>query len=116
MKRCSQCDFIYEDHQHVCDMDGHELVYEPTLHGLQVNEPNKPPTHLPLAGVKRQALAAAIAVLIATILSVGYAGFTRENAPQSTKAPSTDVIPAAQPAPDKRFQRQPQVPRRLQTT
>jgi hypothetical protein len=31
MKLCSQCQFIYEDEQELCDMDGAELVYEPTL-------------------------------------------------------------------------------------
>ena len=31
MKLCSQCEFIYEDDQEHCDMDGAELVYEPTL-------------------------------------------------------------------------------------
>jgi len=31
MKLCSQCEFIYEDEQERCDMDGAELVYEPTL-------------------------------------------------------------------------------------
>ena len=33
MKLCSQCQFIYEDEQERCDMDGAELVYEPTLEG-----------------------------------------------------------------------------------
>jgi type II secretory pathway pseudopilin PulG len=33
MKLCSQCEFIYEDDQERCDMDGAELVYEPTLEG-----------------------------------------------------------------------------------
>jgi hypothetical protein len=31
MKLCPKCDFIYEDDQGFCDMDGKELVYEPTL-------------------------------------------------------------------------------------
>lgn len=31
MKLCSQCEFIYEDDQELCDMDGAELVHEPTL-------------------------------------------------------------------------------------
>ncbi|HKP46575.1 MAG TPA: hypothetical protein VJT50_08240 [Pyrinomonadaceae bacterium] len=31
MQVCSQCQFIYEDDQERCDMDGAELVYEPTL-------------------------------------------------------------------------------------
>ena len=29
MKHCPQCDFIYEDDQIVCDMDGKELVLDP---------------------------------------------------------------------------------------
>ena len=31
MKLCSQCQFIYEDEQERCDMDGAQLIYEPTL-------------------------------------------------------------------------------------
>lgn len=30
MKRCPQCDFIYENEQGLCDMDGRELVYDET--------------------------------------------------------------------------------------
>jgi hypothetical protein len=29
MKRCPQCEFIYEDDQRLCDMDGRDLVYDP---------------------------------------------------------------------------------------
>lgn len=100
MKRCSQCDFIYEDDQHLCDMDGHELVYEPTLQSLQVSAAPKAPTKAAMSGARRQGLAAGVAVLIAIVLSVGYSGFTRESAPQHTKAPSTEVIPAPHPEPD----------------
>src|SRR6267142_1374798 len=28
MKLCPQCEFIYEDDQTLCDMDGRELVYD----------------------------------------------------------------------------------------
>ena len=28
MKRCPQCEFVYEDEQTVCDMDGSELLHE----------------------------------------------------------------------------------------
>jgi type IV secretory pathway VirB10-like protein len=100
MKRCSQCDFIYEDDQHLCDMDGHELVYEPTLHGFQSETATKPVTRSASSGARRQALAAGVALLIAIVLSVGYSGFTREYAPQNTKAPSTNVVSAPQPEPD----------------
>ena len=30
MKLCPQCDFIYENDQSLCDMDGADLVYDPT--------------------------------------------------------------------------------------
>ena len=97
MKRCSQCDFIYEDDQHACDMDGHELVYEPTLqHPLSAAKTTTETAALPSSSrVRHQALAAAVAVLIAILLSVGYSGFTREYAPQ-TKAPSTGFIRPSQ--------------------
>lgn len=104
MKRCSECDFIYEDDQHVCDMDGHELIYEPTLQPLQIRAANlatEPSTRSVKSGARRQALAAAVAVLIATVLSVGYSGFTNEYAPQNTKAPSTNIIGTPQFVPDR---------------
>ena len=103
MKRCSQCEFIYEDDQHLCDMDGHELVYEPTIQHAQVSaakaatEPSARPYN---SRVRHQALAAAVAVFIAIILSVGYSGFTREYAPQNTKAPSANIIRPPQSAPE----------------
>jgi hypothetical protein len=31
MKLCPQCEFIYEDDQNLCDMDGEALVYDPRL-------------------------------------------------------------------------------------
>ena len=38
MKRCPQCEFIYEDDQSLCDMDGVLLVFDsrtlPNLHAL----------------------------------------------------------------------------------
>jgi hypothetical protein len=103
MKRCSQCDFIYEDDQHLCDMDGHELVYEPTLQSLQII-PATAAIKLPARPVKsrgrRLAFVAAAAVLIGTVLSVGYSGFTSEYAPQNTKAPATNFIRPPQSVPD----------------
>lgn len=104
MKRCSQCDFIYEDDQHLCDMDGHELVDEPTLqhpHISAAKSATEPAIRPENSRVRHQALAAAVAVLIATILSVAYSGFTREYAPPNTKAPTTNFNPAPQPAPDR---------------
>jgi hypothetical protein len=103
MQRCSQCDFIYEDDQHLCDMDGQELVYEPTLQSLQIGAAKVATTACTppqTSGARRQALAAGVALLIAIVLSLGYFGFTTEYAPQHTKAPATNVNPEPQPAPD----------------
>ena len=95
MKRCSKCDFIYEDDQNLCDMDGRELVYEPTLQALQVKASTKPPAP-PVKSHKQFAIAAAAAVFMAVVFLVGHSGFTREYAPQNTKGPSTNVIRAPQ--------------------
>lgn len=34
MKLCPQCEFIYEDEQKFCDMDGQELVHDPKPHAF----------------------------------------------------------------------------------
>jgi hypothetical protein len=46
MKLCSQCEFIYEDAQERCDMDGAELVYEPTLERAFPNDALKAKSEL----------------------------------------------------------------------
>jgi hypothetical protein len=101
MKRCSQCDFIYEDDQHLCDMDGQELVYEPTLQALQLyaTEASTPLDRPALSRVKRLALLSTTSVLIATVLSVGYSGFTNDYVPQNAISPSANVIQAPQALP-----------------
>jgi hypothetical protein len=96
MKRCSECDFIYEDDQNLCDMDGNQLVYEPTLHSLPVNATTTRPAK---SRTRRLVFGIAAAVLVGALLSVGYSGLTREYAPQTTKAPPTNVIRAPQSPP-----------------
>ncbi|MCM3873122.1 MAG: hypothetical protein ND895_20765 [Pyrinomonadaceae bacterium] len=91
MKRCLECEFIYEDDQSLCDMDGHELVSDPTLQSFQVNT-SSTNSHPAKVRARRLALAGVIAALIGTLLSVGYSGLTSEYVPQTTKAPSTSVI------------------------
>ncbi len=39
MKLCPQCEFIYEDDQTLCDMDGKELVYDPRALAFAGNVP-----------------------------------------------------------------------------
>ncbi|MCM3902966.1 MAG: hypothetical protein ND866_14765 [Pyrinomonadaceae bacterium] len=101
MKRCSQCDFIYEDDQQLCDMDGQELVYEPTLQSFQIKAATKPSTPSAKLRGRRLVLLAATAVLIGTVLCVGYSGFTSENVPQNSKGASTNVIRVPQSKPNR---------------
>jgi len=69
MKRCPKCEFIYEDDQSLCDMDGALLVLDsrtlPNLHALQTVEA-KPAT-------KRNRTVPAFATLIlALVLGLVY--------------------------------------------
>lgn len=50
MKLCSQCEFIYEDDQEHCDMDGAQLVYEPTLEHVFPNNALQARTELERSG------------------------------------------------------------------
>lgn len=68
MKKCPQCEFIYEDDQTLCDMDGALLVYDsrtlPNLHAL---------TTLPEKTQRRNRAVPAFATLIlALVLGLVY--------------------------------------------
>lgn len=93
MKRCPQCEFIYEDDQGRCDMDGQSLLPDA---GLSVMQPPQP-SQVRLA--KRSSLngivlPAGAGVLLALALFVGY---TVSLSPVETKTESassqTDPVP-----------------------
>ncbi|HKY28816.1 MAG TPA: hypothetical protein VJM12_12830 [Pyrinomonadaceae bacterium] len=87
MKRCSQCEFVYEDEQGVCDMDGSELVYEPTLYP----PPSNATTTSPLKFRSRSFILTAAATLImGSVLAVGFYGVTNRSEP-----PTSAVTPVA---------------------
>jgi hypothetical protein len=100
MKLCPVCDFIYEDDQMVCDMDGKELVADPAS---VVTEQNLSPRQNPgadnppvqLAGNEwRNFVVAAVVVFVLTALVVvAYLARTRQissgRAPEISE-PSTD--------------------------
>jgi hypothetical protein len=69
MKLCPQCDFIYEDDQSVCDMDGNELVFEPTLTALPGTSPFVP-TVLPARVQSRRFQSVAVTAMAAILLAV----------------------------------------------
>lgn len=95
MKRCPQCEFIYEDDQSLCDMDGVLLVFDsrslPNLHALatvEVPVPARPHS-------RHRAFSAMAALALVTVFSTVY--FTS----MQRAAPVITPIPASMPAPFK---------------
>ena len=109
MKRCPQCEFIYEDDQSLCDMDGVLLVFDsrtlPNVHALATVSapvPGKTPRR------NRMVPAFATLLLMLVIGSVYYVSTMRNSAQtefQPASVTSTTVVetpteaPVAVPAP-----------------
>lgn len=104
MKRCPQCEFIYEDDQSLCDMDGVLLVFDsrtlPNVHALAtVSAP------VPGKTQRRSRMVPAFATLIMMLVAASvYYVSTLRNAPQPEFSPasvtstSTAEMPPAVPA------------------
>jgi hypothetical protein len=92
MKRCPQCEFIYEDHQSVCDMDGQDLLHD---HALAVLPPH---TTSAIKSAKRSslngiALPAGAGLLLAVAIFIGY---TASPSSLQTKTEGATAKPATQ--------------------
>ena len=88
MKRCPQCEFIYEDDQGLCDMDGALLVLDsrtlPSLHALATVEAPV----LTRAHWRHRTFPAVAALILATVLSLVY--FVTSQRVNSAVAPAAD--------------------------
>jgi hypothetical protein len=94
MKRCPQCEFIYEDDQSLCDMDGALLVFDartlPNLHALApVEVPLAPRAHW-----RHRTFPAMAALILATVLSLVYFVSTQRTAPVRTSMPAMPLTSA----------------------
>ncbi|HXQ74837.1 MAG TPA: hypothetical protein VN844_30310 [Pyrinomonadaceae bacterium] len=111
MKRCPQCEFIYEDDQSLCDMDGALLVFDsrslPNLHALAPVD--LPVPVAPKAHWRHRTFPAMAALILATVLSLVYFVSTQRgvsptapvNVPSVTLPASNLVAPtAANPTPE----------------
>src|SRR5687767_2117734 len=87
MKRCPLCDFIYEDGQGRCDMDGIELVPDHRTAPLREEASARP------AKLRRRRFASlpVAGVILGMVLFPTYYVFTRRAAPQNTERPSVKV-------------------------
>ena len=95
MKRCPQCEFIYEDDQSLCDMDGVLLV----LDSRTLPNMNALTTVTPKAAPKRNRAVPAFATLIlALVLGMVYFVSMQRRAEQSVSTHAI-VESAASPAP-----------------
>ena len=107
MKRCPKCEFIYEDDQSLCDMDGVLLVLDtrtlPHLHALQTLPAKTTPK-------RNRAVPAFATLVLALVLGmVYYVSTQRTTSPTvdippvtaaSTSNPAPEVIPEVIPTPE----------------
>lgn len=106
MKRCPQCEFIYEDDQSLCDMDGVLLVFDarnlPNLHALAPIATSRAKTQ----SRRNRAVPAFATLILALVLGmVYYVSIHRSTVPDSY-SPSAEAetssaaVPAVNPAPE----------------
>jgi outer membrane biosynthesis protein TonB len=89
MKRCPQCEFIYEDDQSLCDMDGILLVFDsrtlPNHHALA--------TVPPRPSKRNRAVPAFATLILALVLGMVYYVSTRRPAISPAPAMTTAAVP-----------------------
>lgn len=95
MKRCPQCEFIYEDDQSLCDMDGVLLVLDsrtlPNLHALTTVPAKVQPR-------RNRAVPAFATLILVLVLGMVYYVSTRRHTVPAVEAPAS-AIPISDPAP-----------------
>ena len=104
MKRCPECEFIYEDDQSLCDMDGVLLVLDsrtlPPLHALETVPAKTPPK-------RNRAVPAFATIILALVLGMVYYVSTQPKPTQITETPApataataSNPLPAVNPTPE----------------
>lgn len=88
MKRCPECEFIYEDDQSLCDMDGILLVFD----SQKLPKPTK------LWSWRGRIIPALAALVLSTVLALVYYVSTRQTA-KPTYSPAGVTTSLPQPAP-----------------
>ena len=95
MKRCPQCEFIYEDDQSLCDMDGVLLVLDsrtlPNMNALTTVPPKAAPK-------RNRAVPAFATLILALVLGMVYFVSIQRKAAQTASTPAV-VETTSNPAP-----------------
>ena len=104
MKRCPQCEFIYEDDQTRCDMDGITLVFdEPATEAI-----SQTPAASKRSSSRRSLLAICAVILGVLVFAIGYASLERAFSASSepkvvTNGPGTQATAReTEPAPSQK--------------
>jgi len=96
MKKCPKCEFIYEDDQSLCDMDGALLVFDsrtlPNLHALQT-VPAK------ISAKRNRAVPAFATLILAVVLGLVYYVSVQRRATQYDIPPQPTAATMSNPAP-----------------
>jgi hypothetical protein len=101
MRRCPQCDFVYENDQTLCDMDGSELISAPTSSlPLLANAALHPPSRPAKARRKRRALLPLTALICGAVLCSIYFLFTYRAAPRQSYRPAVITTAELSPKPE----------------
>jgi hypothetical protein len=98
MKRCPQCEFIYEDEQSLCDMDGALLVFDArTLPNVALAPVDMPIIEAaPRAHWRHRTFPAVAALILASVFSLVYFVSTQRRVPApAAVSGATIAVPAA---------------------
>jgi len=85
MKRCPQCEFVYEDDQSLCDMDGILLVFDPQ----QLPKPIDTGSKSKRPQWRGRVVPALAALVLATVLYLVYFVSTQQQPVRQTYSPAT---------------------------
>lgn len=97
MKRCPQCEFIYEDDQSLCDMDGVLLVFDSRnlpSHNALATVPAKPQPR------RNRAVPAFATLILVLVLGMVYYVSTQRKATQPAIETPASAASAAIPVPE----------------
>ena len=98
MKRCPQCEFIYEDDQSLCDMDGVLLVFDsrtlPNGQALTTTGPTRRPQPK-----RKRAVPAFATLILALVLAMVYYVSIQRRAAQNADIPPAPVVVETSAAP-----------------
>ena len=100
MKRCPQCEFIYEDDQSLCDMDGVLLVLDSrTLPNLALAPVEAAfVASAPKSHWRHRTFPAMAALILATVFSLVYFVSTQRTVPAPAAVSGASIaVPAAEP-------------------